>query len=194
MLRSDVAVFVNTFFEERVERLFDLASLVRQAFDSAGLEYRVVGGLAAYLYAEECEADSGRLTRNIDIVVRRRDLDAIASAAKPFGLEYRHVAGADMLVQEEDPSVRRAVDMIFAGEKVREDYPEPTPELGGAHEIHGVPVAPLQDLVRMKLSSFRLKDQTHLKDLAELDLITPDVEANLSPIHRDRLAWIRTQR
>jgi hypothetical protein len=189
-----MAVFVNTFFEERVERLFDLAHKVRQAFDSAGLEYRVVGGLAAYMYAEEREADSGRLTKDIDIVIRRTDLDAVARAVEPFGLQYRHVAGVDMLVQTEDPSARRAVHMIFAGEKVREEYPEPTPELGASREIRGIRLVPIEDLIRMKLSSFRLRDQTHLKDLEELDLIPPGIEASLLPIHRDRLAWIRTQR
>ena len=44
--------FVNTFFETRVDRLFDLAKRIEQAFSSAGLEYRVVGGLATYLYVE----------------------------------------------------------------------------------------------------------------------------------------------
>jgi hypothetical protein len=44
-----VAVLVNIFFEKRVEQLFDLADRIEQAFSSAGLEYRVVGGLAAYL-------------------------------------------------------------------------------------------------------------------------------------------------
>ena len=43
-----MAVFVNTFFEERVNQLFDLAELVEKIFSAAGLEYRVVGGLATY--------------------------------------------------------------------------------------------------------------------------------------------------
>ncbi|MGA2117963.1 MAG: hypothetical protein ABSH56_24830 [Bryobacteraceae bacterium] len=91
-MRFDVTAFVNSFFEERVERLFDLAELVERIFASAGLEYRVVGGLATYLYVEQGEADSGRLTKNIDIAVRREDLEKIALAAEPFGLEHRHVA------------------------------------------------------------------------------------------------------
>jgi hypothetical protein len=57
-----VTVLVNTFFEKRVEQLFDLADRVERAFAAAGLEYRVVGGLAAYLYVEEVEPDAGRLT------------------------------------------------------------------------------------------------------------------------------------
>jgi hypothetical protein len=58
--------FVNTFFEKRVEQLFDLARRVEEAFASAGLEYRVIGGLATYLYVEEVAPDAGRLTKDID--------------------------------------------------------------------------------------------------------------------------------
>jgi hypothetical protein len=43
----------------------------------------------------------------------------------------------------------------------------------------------------MKLTSFRLKDQTHLKDMDEARLITPEIEANLPEILRDRLILIR---
>ena len=96
-------LFVNTFFEKRLEQLFDLAQRVEAAFAAAGLEYRVVGGLATYLYVEEAEPDAGRLTRDIDIAVRREDLPAIAKAAEPFGLEYRHVAGVDLLAQTWQP-------------------------------------------------------------------------------------------
>ena len=94
-----MALYVNTFFEKRVEQLFDLAGRVEAAFAAAGLEYRVIGGLAVYLYVEEAEPDAGRLTRDIDIAVRREDLDRIARAVEPFGLQHRHVAGVDMLVQ-----------------------------------------------------------------------------------------------
>lgn len=105
------------------------------------------------LYVEETEPDAGRLTRDVDIVVRRADLEKIAAAVGTVGLEYRHAAGADMLVQKGEPSARR---------------------------------------VRMKLTSFRLKDQTHGQHLDEAGLITPELEAALSPILRDRLAEVRT--
>jgi hypothetical protein len=186
-------VFVNLFFEKRVKQLFDLARLVEQAFASAGLEYRVVGGLAAYLYVEEREPDAGRLTRDIDIAVRREDLERIAKAAEPFGLKYRHAAGMDMLVQAGEPSARRAVHLVFAGEKVRQDYPEPTPQLGDYRTINGIRLIPLADLVSMKLTSFRAKDEAHLKDLDEAGLITPEMEAGLAPVLRERLARVRAR-
>jgi hypothetical protein len=186
-------MLINTFFEERVEQLFELAGRVERAFAEAGLDYRVVGGLASYLYVEAADPAAGRLTRDIDIAVRREDLDRITEAVKRFGLEYRHAAGVDMLVQIEAPSAKRAVHLVFAGEKVRPEYPEPTPQLGEPHTLQGIRLIPLSDLIRMKLTSFRLKDQVHLKDLDEAGLITPEIVSVLSPLLRERLAYVRTR-
>ena len=188
-----MAVFGNTFFEERVEQLFDLAGLVERIFSSAGLEYRVIGDLAAYLYVEEVEPDAGRLTKDIDIVVRRDDLERIAKAAEPFGLRHRHVAGVDMLVQADQPSARRAIHLVFTGERVRPEYYEATPELGPYRQMRGLRLIPLTDLVRMKLTSFRAKDEAHLKDLDEAGLITPEIETALSPVLAERLAQVRAR-
>jgi hypothetical protein len=186
-----VELLVNTFFETRLQDLFNLAARVEQAFGAAGIEYRVVGGLATYLYVEESEADAGRLTKDIDIAVRREDLPRIIAAVEPFGLEFRHTAGVDMLVQKGQPSARRAVHMLFEGERVRPADPEPIPGLGADRKIRGISVTPLAHLVTMKLISFRLKDQAHLKDLDEQKLITPEIEAVLPPVLRERLAQVR---
>lgn len=185
--------YINTFFEKRVEQLYDLARRVEEAFTAAGLEYRVVGGLATYLYVEEAAPDAGRLTKDIDIAVRREDLERIADAVASVGLEYRHAARGDMLVQKGLPSARRAVHLVFTGEKVRPEYPEPAPDLGKERNIQGVRVISLEHLVRMKLTSFRAKDEAHLKDLDEAGLLTADVEATLSPVLRERLAQMRAR-
>ncbi|HWF37016.1 MAG TPA: hypothetical protein VG322_00755 [Candidatus Acidoferrales bacterium] len=174
-----------------MDRLFQLAATLEKAFSEADIEYRIVGGLAVYLYVEEAEPDAGRLTRDVDIVVRREDVQRIAAAVRPFGLEYRHVAGGDMLVDRDAPSAKRAVHLVFTGEKVRPEYEQPVPPLVTSHKLRGVPLIPLSDLVRMKLTSFRLKDQTHLKDMDEAGLITPDIEKKLTPKMRDRLQGIR---
>ena len=186
-----MASYVNSFFEERVDQLFDLAGIVEQIFSSAGVEYRIIGGLATYLYVEEQEPDAGRLTRDIDVAVKRADLEEIAVAARQFGLELRHAAGIDMLCRTGESSARRAVHLIFAGEKVRPDYLEPAPALGPHRTLRGLKLIPLADLVRMKLTSFRLKDQVHLKDLDEVELITPDIEAHLPDLLKERLAQVR---
>ena len=186
-----MATLVNTFFEVRVEKLFALANTIDRAFAAAGLDYRVVGGLATYLYVEESDPDAGRLTRDIDISVRRDDLAAIARAVEPFGLKYRHAAGVDMLVQINEPSAKRAVHLVFTGEKVREDYSEAVPALGEARVLQGVRLIPVDDLIRMKLTSFRLKDQMHIKDLDEAGAIPATIEIALSPLQLQRLQQVR---
>lgn len=178
-----------------LEKLFSLAEKADRAFRQAGLEYRVVGGLATYLYVERADPDAGRLTRDIDIAVRRADLPAIEAAVKPYGLTYRHVAGEDMLLTASDsadePSAKRAIHLVFSGEKVRPEYLEAVPDLGHAEEIEGICVIGLAELLRMKLTSFRAKDEAHLIDLDEAGLIPPALEAQLSPALAARLAAAR---
>ena len=45
----------------------------------------------------------------------------------------------------------------------------------------------------MKLTSYRLKDKTHLKDLDEQGLITPTIEEALPEALRQRLLEVRQQ-
>ena len=185
-------VVVNRFFEERVEQLFDLAKLVDEIFSSAGIDYCIVGGLAVYLYVEEVEPDAGRLTKDIDITVRREDLERIAEAARPFGMELRHAAGVDMLVRLDQPSARRAVHLLFSGEKVRPDYVSDAQTcIRRTQRLPRLQLIPLPDLVRMKLTSFRAKDEAHIKDLDEAGLLTPEIEASLPPELAERLVRTR---
>jgi len=52
-------------------------------------------------------------------------------------------------------------------------------------------VAPVADLVRMKLISFRLKDRIHIQDMDGVRLITPAIEAQLPELLRQRVAEVR---
>jgi hypothetical protein len=47
------------------------------------------------------------------------------------------------------------------------------------------------DLVAGKLASYRLKDRVHIRDLDGVGLITPDIEAQLSPLLKVRLQDVR---
>ena len=98
-----------------------------------------------------------------------------------------------MLVQKDEPSARRAVHLIFEGEKVRPEYAEAVPSLGSGQTIQEIPVIGLADLVRMKLTSFRAKDEAHVRDLDEQHLITAEIEATLPPLLKERLAQTRAR-
>ena len=185
---------VNTLFEER---LFDLVGVLHRIADtltSGRIPYEVIGGLAVLIHVEEASPEHSSLTRDVDLLVRRSDLDRITEAAAKSGFRFRHAAGVDMLVYGDAESAKNAVRLIFSGEKVRPDYPAPTPSLAPERKlIHGkeVLVIPVEDLVLMKLTSFRLKDQVHIKTLDSAGLITPEVEKKLTPELAARLRHVR---
>ena len=55
-------MMVNTFFENKVDQLFEVAGRLAKALSQAGIEYRVVGGFAAYMHVNEREPMAARLT------------------------------------------------------------------------------------------------------------------------------------
>ena len=98
---------------------------------------------------------------------------------------------AYMLVDAESPKARSAVHLVFVKEKVRRDYIASVPEFSSARNLEGLLVAPVADLVRMKLTSFRLKDRVHIQDMDGVGLITAEIEASLPEVLRERLAQVR---
>jgi hypothetical protein len=181
-----------TTYDRYVEKLFDRLTRFTAALSSAGIEYRIIGGMAVLLRVSERDSMAGRLTNDIDVAVNRQDVEAIARATEPFGFTHRHAAGVDMLVDTADPKARNAVHLIFVREKVRPEYLEPVPDFSPvAPTEDGMLVAPVADLLKMKLTSFREKDRVHVRDMDGVGLITPEIEAQLSEPLRERLAQVR---
>ena len=96
-----------------------------------------------------------------------------------------------MLVDVAQPRARSAVHLVFLNEKVRPEYSEVVPASPPSKTSEGILLAPVADLVLMKLTSYRLKDRVHIQDLDSVGLISPEIEAQLPRLHRDRLAEIR---
>ena len=185
----------ETAYDEHVEQLFEVLGRVAGALRNAGIEYRVVGGVAIFLHVSEQDPIAARMTRDIDMAVARADLDRIAAAVEPLGLQYRHVAGLDMLVDSAHPKARSAVHLLFVGEKVRPDSVDSVPCFSSAVTAKaGTLLAPVKDLVRMKLTSFRLKDKVHIQDMDGVGLITSEIEATLPSELKQRLAEVRAER
>ena len=97
-----------------------------------------------------------------------------------------------MLVDAEAPNAHSAVHLLFVREKVRSEYSEAVPAFSPpARYGHGISILPVADLVKMKLTSFRLKDRVHIQDLDGVGLITAEIEAQLSPFLKARLEEVR---
>ena len=73
-------------------------------------------------------------------------------------------------------------------------YLEPVPDFSQPTVTEeGILLAGVADLVRMKLTSFRLRDKTHIADMDAVGLITPEIEAELSETVRKRLEQVRAE-
>ena len=185
---------VNLMFEER---LFDLVGVLHKITDALAAEnipHELIGGLAVLIHVEEADPAQTALTRDVDLMVRRSDLERIKEAAARNGFRFRHAAGVDMLLYGSTESARNAVHLIFSGEKVRPNQATPNPPiLPEKKVIHGqeVLVVPVADLVRMKLSSYRDKDRVHIRSMDAAGLITRELEEGLPDELRSRLQHVR---
>jgi hypothetical protein len=181
-------------YDNHVEQLFEKVERLHAALDAAGIPYRIIGGVAVFLQVELRDPGKGRMTQDVDIAVDRSQLERIAAAAEKYGLSYRHAAGLDMLVDAAKPRASTVIHLIFVREKVRPEYLEPVPDFSEpTRTAEGVLIAPVADLVRMKLTSFRLKDKVHIQDMDSVGLITPEIEAPLPEPLLERLKEVRAQ-
>ena len=154
-----------------VERVRDRLERATTALESAGIPYAVVGGNAVAVWVATIDAAAVRNTQDVDILLRRSDLEAASHALAAAGFIRRHVAGIDFFLDGPDAKARDAVHVVMAGEKVRPEYVAAAPDVGEFEKPLQFRVVKLESLVRMKLTSFRDKDRTHLRDMLEVGLI-----------------------
>ena len=160
------------------ERMIRAVEKVRQrvlraaaALEKAAIPYAVVGGNAVAAWVSRVDEAAVRNTQDVDILLRRADLEAAKIAMAEAGFVYRHAAGIDMFLDGPGAKARDAVHVVFAGEKVRPEYTDPAPDVSQSEATEAFRVLTLESLVRMKLTSFRRKDQVHVLDLLEVGLI-----------------------
>ncbi len=137
----------------------------------ANVEYAVIGGNAVAAWVSRIDRAAIRNTRDVDILLRRNDFEAAKAALESAGFVYRHAKGLDMFLDGPKAKARDAVHILFAGEKVRDEDLSATPTLDETEEDAAFRVVSLEALVRMKLTSFRLKDQVHILDMIDVGLI-----------------------
>jgi hypothetical protein len=166
-----------------VERVRDRLRRATAALEAAGVPYAVAGGNAVAAWVSTVDPSATRNTQDVDILLRRQDLDRAAAALAAAGFIRRHAAGIDMFLDGPDARARDAVHIVPAGEKVRPDSLLPAPDVAdyGRPGEGNVRVVALESLVRMKLTSFRRKDQVHLLDMVEVGLIDASWVPRLGP-------------
>ena len=176
--------------ERAVQKVTERLLRVTSALDRAGIPYAVIGGNAVGAWVATVDESAVRNTQDVDLLIRRTDFDAVKQTLEAIGFRYRHAASIDMFLDGPDAKARDAVHIIFAGEKVRKEYVEPAPDV----EPHAIAppfrMLALESLVRMKLTSNRDKDRTHIRDLIGVGLIDPSWPDRFHPVLAERLREI----
>lgn len=166
-----------------VEKVRERLLRATGALEKAGIPYAVAGGNAVAAWVSRVDESAVRNTADVDILVNRTDLPAVTSALEEAGFRYRHGAGIHMFLDGPQAKARDAVHVLFAGEKVRQEYVSASPAV---IESVYAPEAQfkhleLTALIRMKLNSFRDKDKTHLRDFIDVGLVDQTWPARFEP-------------
>jgi len=186
-----VAVELRAFSWDRmieaVQAVRDRALRATRALENAGIPYAMAGGNAVAAWVARVDRAAVRNTQDVDLLVRRSDLPAITTALESAGFVPATVMDVVCFIDGPDGSPRDAIQLLFAAEKVRETYPLPTADVTESVPADDYTIVTLEALVRMKLNSFRRKDQIHLLDMLSLGLIDASWLPRLVPEHAARL-------
>jgi hypothetical protein len=147
--------------------------------------------MAVFVQVRKVDQAAARNTKDVDLLIRRSDLAAVIEAAGKYDFVFRPTAGVDMLLFKGDKA--NPVPFVFAGEKTSPAQPHANPEIQPVREqLHGSEfwLIPVADLVRMKLSSNRLRDQLQILDMS-VGLITPQIMRGLPMDLQVRFGSIR---
>jgi hypothetical protein len=166
-----------------LERVVNAVEQVRQrlmkataALQAAGVPYAVAGGNAVALWVSRVDEAAVRTTQDVDILVRRPSFQAARAALESAGFVYRYErgidwGGIDAFLDDAQAKVRNAVHLIFAGERVRPEEPVSNPDVTESEQASEYCVLSLAAVVQIKLTAFRDKDRTHLRDLIDVGLL-----------------------
>jgi hypothetical protein len=170
-----------------VEKVRERLLRAAAALGQAGIDYAIAGGNAVAAWVAQVDEGAVRNTRDVDILIRRSDLERARIALEAVGFVYHNVAGIDLFLDGQVASPREGIHIIFAGEMVRPEEPAANPDVTESQEGKEFRVLTLEALVRIKLTAFRKKDQVHLLDMLELGLIDATWCDRFPPALADRL-------
>jgi hypothetical protein len=178
---------------QAVNRVHELLLAITSALDADSIPYAVIGGNAVAAWVATIDEGAVRATKDVDLLVRRADLEHAKAAAAKASFDYYEVLGVPMFLPRLNPNPKTGAHLIIADEPVREGDLLSAPDVKGASRAaEGYLVLDLASLVKMKLLANRRRDQVHIEDMLELNLITPEIEHSLPDELKKRLEIIRT--
>lgn len=154
-----------------VEKVRDRLRRATQALEKGGIAYAVIGGHAVAVWVAEVDEAAVRNTQDVDILIRRSDFEKVKEALAAAGFVYRNTTDGDVFLDGPAAKPRDSIHIIFAGEMTRPEHRHAAPDVEEASSVGTFKALKLDALVRMKLTSFRLTDRVHLRDLIDVGLL-----------------------
>lgn len=173
-----------------VERVQERLHRTAKALEAGNVPYAIIGGNAVAAWVAKIDAGAVRNTRDVDVLIRRQDLEAAKAAMDAAGFDHAQVAGVDLFVERPDGKPSEGVHLLFAGERVKGTDPVTTPEMTESERGASFQVVTLEGLVRMKLVANRDKDRTHIRDLIGVGLIDATWPDRFPEVLAERLRQI----
>ncbi len=135
--------------ELAVEKVKERLRRVTKALNEAEIPYAVIGGNAVQYWVAQVDESVVRNTRDVDIILNECDLDQAITALERVKFIYRRAAGVSMFLDGSTAKARDAVHVVFAGQKVRAEYPELVPKIDDYELIDDAKTLPFEALVKM---------------------------------------------
>ena len=154
-----------------VEKIQERLEKTAATLEAAQIPYAIIGGNAVRAWVAQADEAAVRTTRDVDILLNRADLPLAIVAMEKVGFVYRVGKGIPMFMDGPNTKARDAVHVLFANERVRATDIVPAPDIHEIESINSIRTLKLEALVRMKLNVFRRKDQMHLIDMLDVELI-----------------------
>src|SRR5262245_9798464 len=179
-----------------VEKVRERMLRAVSALDKAGVPYAVAGGNAVAAWVSRVDESAVRNTQDVDILLRRSDLEAAKRALGAVGFVHRRLSmlgqpgTLEVFLDGSKAKARDAVHVVLAGERVKADSALPAPDVSESEATEQFRLVTLEALVRMKLTSFRDKDRTHLRDLIGVGLVNKSWIRRVPIQLRERLQLI----
>ena len=154
-----------------IEKIRGRLLRITAVLNEAGVPYAVIGGNAVAEWVGRVAEEAVRFTKDVDILLRRQDMPQVIEVVQQAGFHFAETFGVAMFLESLDAPPSSGVHVIFADERVRPNDLSAAPSVDDVDKGENFRVLSLEKLVQMKLTSYRDKDKTHLRDMLDVGLI-----------------------
>ncbi len=154
-----------------VEKVKERLRRATSALDEASVLYAVVGGNAVAEWVARIDEDAVRNTPNVDLLIRRPDFPAARACLEAVGFSTSNSSTSTLSLtgRKGNRAARSTSSTPVRKSKGRRLQFTRNRRIGTSHRIS---VVRLEALLIMQLTSYRLIDKVHLRDMISSALLT----------------------